>query len=105
MSSTPALRLGTRGSPLALLQANEVKQRLLAARPELDPAVVEICVIRTTGDQVRDRPLAELGGKGLFTKEIEDALLARQIDIAVHSMKDVPTWLPPGLAITAMLPR
>jgi hydroxymethylbilane synthase len=62
-------------------------------------------VIKTTGDAVLDRPLAEIGGKGLFTKEIEEALLARTIDMAVHSMKDVPTALPPGLVIAAMLPR
>jgi hydroxymethylbilane synthase len=106
MAETPRLRLGTRGSPLALAQANEVRARLAAAHPELsEQAAVEIVVIKTTGDQVQDRTLAEIGGKGLFTKEIEDALLAGRIDAAVHSMKDVPTWLPEGLEISTILPR
>jgi hydroxymethylbilane synthase len=79
---------------------------LAATTPDLAEAgAVEVVVIKTTGDAVLDRPLAEIGGKGLFTKEIEEALLARTIDMAVHSMKDVPTALPPGLVITAMLPR
>src|SRR5258707_4762397 len=102
MASSP-LRIGTRGSPLALIQADGVRRRLIAGGSA--PDALEIVPIRTTGDAVRDRALSELGGKGLFTKEIEDALLDKRIDIAVHSMKDVPTWLPPGLAITAMLPR
>src|SRR5258706_1823396 len=102
MASSP-LRIGTRGSPLALIQADEVRRRLIAAGSA--PDALEIVPIRTTGDAVRDRALSELGGKGLFTKEIEDALLDKRIDIAVHSMKDVPTWLPAGLAITAVLPR
>lgn len=102
MTDRPLL-IGTRGSPLALVQANMVRELLVAAHP----AVVqpEIVVIRTTGDAVTDRPLAELGGKGLFTKEIETALLERRIDIAVHSMKDVETWLPDGLALDCFLPR
>ena len=102
----PRLRLGTRGSPLALAQAREVRARLAAAHPELaaDDAV-EIAVIKTTGDRVRDRPLAEIGGKGLFTKEIDEALTDRRIDLAVHSMKDVPTWLPDGLGIVSVPPR
>jgi hydroxymethylbilane synthase len=100
------LRIGTRGSPLALAQAAEVKARLIAAHPgRLEPDAVEIVVIKTTGDQVQDRPLAEIGGKGLFTKEIEDALLDHRIDLAVHSMKDVPTVLPDGLEIACLLPR
>src|SRR5260221_492964 len=103
MTSAPPLRLGTRGSPLALWQANAVKQGLVDSGYPSD--AIEIVPIRTTGDQVRDRKLSELGGKGLFNKEIEEALLDHRIDIAVHSMKDVPPWLPPGLAITAMLPR
>jgi hydroxymethylbilane synthase len=79
---------------------------LAATTPDLaEPGAVEVVVIKTTGDAVLDRPLAEIGGKGLFTKEIEEALLARTIDMAVHSMKDVPTALPPGLVIAAMLPR
>lgn len=99
-----ALRIGTRGSPLALAQADETRARLIAAHPQLAGAI-EIVVIKTTGDKVQDRPLSEIGGKGLFTKEIEDALLAGEIDIAVHSMKDVPTFLPDGLTIDCLLPR
>ncbi len=91
---------------LALAQAAEVKARLIAAYPDrLAPIAIEIVVIKTTGDQVQDRPLAEIGGKGLFTKEIEDALLDHSIDLAVHSMKDVPTVLPDGLEIACLLPR
>lgn len=106
MTVQPLLRLGTRGSLLALAQAHEVQQRLAAAHDALAPAgAVEIVVIKTTGDQIQDRALADIGGKGLFTKEIEEALLDGRIDAAVHSMKDVPTWLPEGLAITAVLPR
>ena len=98
------IRIGTRGSPLALAQAHEVRARLMVAtgRPEGAFAIV---MIRTSGDRIQDRPLAEAGGKGLFTKEIEEALLAREIDLAVHSMKDMPTTLPEGLDIAAMLPR
>jgi hydroxymethylbilane synthase len=104
--ATPLFRIGTRGSPLALIQAREVRDRLVAAHPDLAvPEAVEIVVIRTTGDQIQDRKLAEIGGKGLFTKEIEEALLDRRIDLAVHSMKDVPTFLPPGLEIVCLLPR
>jgi hydroxymethylbilane synthase len=104
--SPPALRIGTRGSPLARRQAALASAALAAARPELaGPGAIEIVAIRTTGDRVTDRPLADLGGKGLFCKEIEAALLASEIDIAVHSMKDLPTWLPEGLAIGAMLER
>ena len=98
------MRIGTRGSPLALAQARQVRERLAAAHG-LDPEQVAIEVIRTTGDRIQDRPLAEAGGKGLFTKEIEEALLAGAIDIAVHSAKDMPTLLPEGLAIAAYLPR
>ncbi len=106
MSQTPRLRLGTRGSPLALAQANEVRARLAGADPELGAeGAVEIVVITTTGDTIQDRTLADIGGKGLFTKEIEEALLAGRIDAAVHSMKDVPTWLPEGLEISTILPR
>ena len=100
------LRIGTRGSPLALWQANETKRLLAAAHPALAaPEAIEIRVIRTTGDRIQDRTLAEAGGKGLFTKEIEEALVAGEIDLAVHSMKDVPTWLPDGLGIVAILER
>jgi hydroxymethylbilane synthase len=102
----PLLRMGTRGSPLALAQAREARERLATVHPELaDPNACEIVVIKTGGDQVRDRPLADLGGKGLFTREIETALAAGRIDVAIHSMKDVPTWLPDGLEIAAVLPR
>ncbi len=105
MAERPRLRLGTRGSPLALAQANEVRARLAAAHAELAGDAVEIVVIATTGDKIQDRTLAEIGGKGLFTKEIEEALAEGRIDAAVHSMKDVPTWLPEGLEISAILPR
>jgi hydroxymethylbilane synthase len=97
-------RIGTRGSPLALAQAHEVRERLEAAHGpgRFD---FEVRIIKTSGDRIQDRPLAEAGGKGLFTKEIEEALLAGEIDIAVHSMKDMPTVLPAGLAVTCILPR
>jgi hydroxymethylbilane synthase len=98
------LRIGTRGSPLALVQARAVRDRLAAAHG-IDPAAIEIRIIKTSGDQIQDRPLSEVGGKGLFTKEIEEALLAREIDLAVHSMKDVATVLPAGLVMAACLPR
>jgi hydroxymethylbilane synthase len=103
-TQTPVLRIGSRGSPLALVQAREVQSRLAMAC-RLDPAQIEIKVIRTTGDVVQDRPLNDIGGKGLFTKEIEEALLNRTIDLAVHSSKDMTTVLPPGLALSAFLPR
>ena len=103
---TASLRIGTRGSPLALWQANETRRLLAAAPPALAAeGAIAIAVIKTTGDRIQDRTLAEAGGKGLFTKEIEEALLAREIDLAVHSMKDVPTFLPAGLGIVAMLKR
>src|SRR6202040_3539713 len=100
----PVVRIGSRGSPLALAQAREVKDRLATAAG-LDGARIEIKVIRTTGDVIQDRPLAEAGGKGLFTKEIEEALLSGAIDLAVHSSKDMTTALPAGLALSAFLPR
>ncbi len=106
MTATPKLRIGTRGSPLARAQAEAVRAALAAAHPDLaGPDAMAVRVIRTTGDKVRDRALAEIGGKGLFTKEIEEALLAGAIDIAVHSMKDMPTWLPAGLVIAGQLAR
>lgn len=98
------IRIGTRGSPLALAQAHETRERLVKAHG-LSPDDFEITVITTTGDRIRDRPLAEIGGKGLFTKEIEEALFAKTIDLAVHSMKDMPAVLPAGLAFAATLPR
>ncbi len=106
MTARPQLRLGTRGSPLALAQTREVCQRLGETHPELAvEGALETVVIKTSGDKIQDRTLAEIGGKGLFTKEIEEALLAGVIDLAVHSMKDMPTRLPEGLAITTLLPR
>jgi hydroxymethylbilane synthase len=98
------IRIGTRGSPLALAQAREVVQRLEAAHGS-EKLAAEVVVIRTSGDRIQDRPLAEAGGKGLFTKEIEEALLAGAVDIAVHSMKDMPTLLPAGLVVQCFLPR
>jgi hydroxymethylbilane synthase len=103
-SEVSFLRIGSRGSPLALVQAREVQSRLAAAAG-VDAGRIEIKVIRTTGDVVQDRPLADAGGKGLFTKEIEEALLAGNIDLAVHSSKDIPTVLPPGLTLAGFLPR
>jgi hydroxymethylbilane synthase len=91
---------------MALYQANLVRDRLIAAHPELGaPGMVALEVIRTTGDRVQNRLLAEIGGKGLFTKEIEQALIDRRIELAVHSLKDMETFLPPGLAIACVLPR
>ncbi|WP_267347837.1 hydroxymethylbilane synthase [Sphingomonas sp. GM_Shp_2] len=97
-------RLGTRGSPLALTQARMVRDALLAAHGWGEDAVA-IVPIRTTGDRVQDRALAEIGGKALWTKELDRALLANEIDAAVHSMKDVETIRPAAIAIAAMLPR
>ena len=100
------LRLGTRGSKLALTQTGLVRDALAAAVPALaGPDAIEIVAIRTTGDVIQDRPLSEAGGKGLFVKEIEEALLTRRIDAAVHSMKDMPVLQPAGLEIVAFLPR
>jgi hydroxymethylbilane synthase len=100
MSTASRLRLGTRGSPLARAQAELVRQRVVAING-LEPDAIEVIVIRTSGDAVRDRPLADAGGKGLFTKEIEEALLDGRVDLAVHSAKDVPTFLPDGLLLAA----
>ena len=104
--STPILRLGTRGSALALAQADLVRGALAASWPDLAaPGAIEIVVIRTTGDRIQDRPLSAIGGKGLFTKELEEALAAGAIDLAVHSVKDLPAALPGPFALAAMLPR
>ncbi len=103
-SGTPILRIGTRGSPLALVQAHTVQRRRAAALA-VDEASIEIVVIRTSGDAIQDRPLSEVGGKGLFTKEIEEALLGNRVDLAVHSAKDMPTVSQPGLALAACLER
>ncbi|PXW68902.1 hydroxymethylbilane synthase [Loktanella sp. PT4BL] len=103
---TPAspFNIGTRGSPLALAQAHETRARLMAAF-DLPEYAFEICVIKVTGDAIQDRPLKEIGGKGLFTREIEEALLDGTIDIAVHSMKDMPVEQPGGLLLDTYLPR
>lgn len=101
-----AFRIGTRGSRLALIQAEAVKQALQAAHAELRAdGAIEIVPIRTTGDRIQNRALSEIGGKGLFAKEIEEQLGDGRIDIAVHSMKDMETQLAPGFSIGAMLPR
>ena len=100
------LRIGTRGSPLALAQAYETRRRLHEKFPELrEDGMVEICVLKTQGDMILDKSLMELGGKGLFTKELDTALLGNEVDICVHSMKDVPTWLPEGTILPCNLPR
>jgi hydroxymethylbilane synthase len=98
------IRIGTRGSKLALAQAYELRDRLIRAHG-LDEDDFEMVIIKTSGDIIQDRPLSEVGGKGLFTKEIEEALLDGGIDLAVHSMKDMPTKLPDGLGIPCYLPR
>lgn len=104
--TAPLLRLGTRGSRLALTQTGLVRDALARAVPALAaPDAVEIVAIKTTGDAIQDRPLSEAGGKGLFVKEIEEAMFSGRIDAAVHSMKDMPTAQPPGLVISAFLPR
>ena len=103
-SPTRPLKIGTRGSPLALAQAHETRRRLQEAF-DLPEAAFEIVVIKTTGDRVQDRPLKEIGGKGLFTREIEEALTSGEIDIAVHSMKDMPVLQPAGLVLDTYLPR
>ena len=102
----PIVKIGTRGSPLALAQAYMTRDLLKENFPELaEEGALEICIIKTTGDKVLDQPLADIGGKGLFTRELDDALLDGRIDIAVHSMKDVPTYLPEGMVLPCMLPR
>ena len=102
MSLSRPLRIGTRGSPMALAQTGMVRDRIVAANPGLE---TEIVVVSTVADRVLDRPLSEIGGKGLFTKELEQALFADEVDVAVHSMKDVETWLPDGLVIACILER
>jgi hydroxymethylbilane synthase len=97
------IRIGTRGSALALAQTNEVRDRL--AKAHGDELAFEISIIKTSGDKIQDRALTAVGGKGLFTKELEEALLAGSIDVAVHSMKDMPSFLPQGLEIACVLPR
>jgi hydroxymethylbilane synthase len=97
-----SLTIGTRGSKLALAQSNQVADRLRRLAPSMR---VNVVIIRTTGDRILDAPLAQIGGKGLFTKELEVALLDRTIDLAIHSMKDLPTELPPGLIVGAIPKR
>ncbi|WOL18562.1 porphobilinogen deaminase, chloroplastic [Canna indica] len=100
------VRIGTRGSPLALAQAYETREKLMATHPELaEEGAIDIVIIKTTGDKILNQPLADIGGKGLFTKEIDEALLESRIDIAVHSMKDVPTYIPDGTILPCNLPR
>jgi hydroxymethylbilane synthase len=102
MTEQRRLRIGTRGSALALWQAEWVKSQLLGGQQDL---IVELVVIKTTGDKILDVPLAMVGGKGLFVKEIEEALLDGRADLAVHSVKDMPAELPEGLHLAAMPPR
>jgi hydroxymethylbilane synthase len=104
MTDSSTLVIGTRGSPLALRQAHEVEDRLAAALG-WDRVQLPLSIIKTTGDAIQDRPLSEAGGKGLFTKELDTALLEGAIDLAVHSAKDLPTRLPDGLVIAGYLPR
>lgn len=101
---TKPFRIGTRGSPLALAQAYETRDRLMAAHG-LPQALFEVVVLSTQGDRITDRPLSEIGGKGLFTEELEQQLLSGDLDFAVHSSKDMPTKLPEGLVLSAYLPR
>ncbi|MBS0253999.1 MAG: hydroxymethylbilane synthase [Proteobacteria bacterium] len=100
--TTRPLRLGTRRSPLAMAQAEETRDRLIAAHPGL---TVELVPVTASGDKVQDRPLAEIGGKALWTKELDQWLLAGEIDLAVHSAKDVETWRPAAIVLAAVLPR
>lgn len=103
---TNPLRIGTRGSPLALAQAYMTRTLLMEQFPELtQEGAIEICVMKTQGDMILDKSLMELGGKGLFTKELDVALLANEVDICVHSMKDVPTWIPDGTILPCTLER
>ncbi|MFN0265070.1 hydroxymethylbilane synthase [Tepidamorphus sp. 3E244] len=104
MPNTPFLRIGTRGSALALWQAEHVRD-LVCRVHGVGRDDIHIEIIRTTGDRITDRPLSEAGGKGLFTKEIEEALICGAVDIAVHSAKDMPTELPDGLELSAFLER
>jgi len=101
-----SLKIGTRASPLALWQADFAQDQLIEAWGALaEPERLSIVEVTTTGDKIQDRPLAEVGGKGVFTKELDAALFDGRIDMAVHSMKDVPTWLPDGIVLAAILPR
>lgn len=101
---TVRLKIGTRGSPLALAQAYETRRRL-AAHFKTSEDAFEICIIKVMGDEILDRALSEAGGKGLFTRELDQAQLDGQVDICVHSAKDLPTLLPEGLIVAGYLPR
>jgi hydroxymethylbilane synthase len=101
---TQGIKIGTRGSPLALAQAAIVRD-LLVRSGRITESEIEIVIIRTSGDRIQDRSLADIGGKGLFTKEIEEALADGRVDLAVHSLKDLPAWMPDGLGLAAVLPR
>src|SRR5947209_19684776 len=102
--SFPRMRIGTRGSPLALAQTHQVRAKLAHAHRVSEEAI-SVCVIRTSGDAIQDRPLADAGGKGLFTKELDLALLNDEIDLAVHSGKDIPTLIPDDLVLSGFLER
>ena len=101
---TKQLKIGTRGSPLALAQATITRDLLIRSGLIAEDAI-ETVIIKTSGDRIQDRSLADIGGKGLFTKEIEEALSDGRIDMAVHSLKDLPAWMPDGLGLAAVLPR
>ncbi len=102
MPERPLLRIATRGSKLALWQAEHVRSLILKQHPDI---AVELVVLKTKGDLILDRPLAEVGGKGLFVKELESAMLENRADLAVHSLKDVPALLPEGLELSVNLKR
>ncbi|KAB2623999.1 porphobilinogen deaminase [Pyrus ussuriensis x Pyrus communis] len=105
-SKVALIKIGTRGSPLALAQAYETREKLMASHPELaEEGAIQIVIIKTTGDKILSQPLADIGGKGLFTKEIDEALINGDVDIAVHSMKDVPTYLPEETILPCNLQR
>mmetsp|Transcript_14207 Transcript_14207/g.44021 ORF Transcript_14207/g.44021 Transcript_14207/m.44021 type:complete len:335 (-) Transcript_14207:78-1082(-) len=105
-ATTKPLRIGTRGSPLALAQAYMTRELLMESFDELKAeGAIELCIMKTQGDMILDKALSEIGGKGLFTKELDVALLGDEVDICVHSMKDVPTWLPAGTVLPCMLER
>ena len=104
MADSATLVIGTRGSPLALAQAHETQDRLCRATGR-DETQFALKIIKTTGDTIQDRPLSEAGGKGLFTRELDAALLEGEIDCGVHSAKDIPTFLPEGIVIVGYLPR
>jgi len=105
MTRQQTIVIGTRDNPLAIAQAEEVKNRLLEAHSDLRESEIELRIFRTKGDQIQDKSLREFGGKGLFTIEIEDAMLAGEVDLGVHSSKDLPTDLPTGLALSCLLER